>query len=114
MNHAHLQVWNYLEPAGAAVDIAGVGRTEIMRAAVHVEARPQAVYGENLPARPKGRGRALLLGQKGRIDRPVASSTATDQVDQRLALEPFAPRTVALQPAWKRPRPGFLRCARGA
>jgi hypothetical protein len=32
---------------------------------------------------------------------------ATDQVDRQLALETFAPRTVALQPAWKRPRPGF-------
>jgi hypothetical protein len=61
----------------AAVDLAGLGRAEIVRAAVGVEAHRQAVLGKDLVQRPEGRGRAFLLNEKGRIDRPVASSSVT-------------------------------------
>ena len=54
----------------AAVDLAGLGRAEIMRTAVAVEAHRQAVVGKHVFERPESRGRALLLDEKRRIDRP--------------------------------------------
>ena len=55
----------------AAIDLAaGFGGVKVMRAAVSVEAHRQAVLAEYLLQRPEGRGRALLLGQERRVDRP--------------------------------------------
>jgi hypothetical protein len=48
-----------------AVDLAGLGGAEIVRAAVSVEAHRQAALGEHLLQRPEGRGGSLLLDQKG-------------------------------------------------
>ena len=53
-----------------AVDLAGLGRAKIVAAPVRIEAHRQAVLRENLLERPEGRGRALLLDEKRRIDRP--------------------------------------------
>jgi hypothetical protein len=50
---------------------------KIMRPAIGVAAHRQAALGEQLLQRPEGRGRALLVDQKRRIDRPVASSSVT-------------------------------------
>ena len=55
----------------AAIDLAAAfGGAEIMRPAIRVEAHRQAVLREDLVQRPEGRGRAFLLDEKGRIDRP--------------------------------------------
>jgi hypothetical protein len=48
-----------------------------MRPAIGVEAHRQAALGEDLLQRPEGRGRVLLVDQKRRIDRPVATSSVT-------------------------------------
>jgi hypothetical protein len=45
----------------AAVDLAGLGRAEIVRAPIGVEAHRQAVLREHLLERPEGRGRAFLF-----------------------------------------------------
>ena len=47
-----------------AVDLAGLGSAEIMRAAVGVEAHRQTVPGRHLLERGEGRGRATSLDQK--------------------------------------------------
>ncbi len=55
----------------AAIDLAASFRgVKVMRPAIGVEAHRQAVLREHLLERPEGRGRALLLDEKGRIDRP--------------------------------------------
>ena len=62
----------------AAVDLAGLGRAEIVRPAVGVEAHRQAMRLKHLLQRPEGRGRALLLDQEGRgRSHTVASSIVT-------------------------------------
>ena len=62
----------------AAVDFAaGFRRGKAMRPAIGVEAHRQAMLRKDLVQRPEGRGRAFLLDEKGRIDRPVASSSVT-------------------------------------
>jgi hypothetical protein len=68
-----------------------------MRAAVGVEAHRQTVNGEDLLQRPKGRGRAFLLNEKRRIDRPGRVVEGDDQVERRLAREPRMPRAVLMQ-----------------
>jgi hypothetical protein len=50
---------------------------KIMRPAIGLEAHRQAALGEDLLQRPEGRGSALLVDQKRRIDRPGASSSVT-------------------------------------
>jgi hypothetical protein len=53
------------------IDLAACFRSvKVVRPAVGVEAHWQAVLGEELLQRPEGRGRTLLLDEKGRIDRP--------------------------------------------
>src|SRR3974390_2657361 len=81
----------------AAVDLARLGGAEIMRAAIGIEAHRQAVLRENLLQRPKGRGRAFLLGEKARIDPPGPIFKGHNQVERLLALEPDAPRAVLMQ-----------------
>jgi hypothetical protein len=71
--------------------------SEIVRAAVGVEAHRQAVLGKDLFQPPEGRGRAFLLNQKGRIDRPGRVIERHDQVELRLAFEPFVARAVLMQ-----------------
>ena len=68
-----------------------------MRAAVGVEAHRQAVLRENLLQRPEGRGRAFLLDQKGRIDRPRRVIHRDDEIKGGLALEPCVPGAVLMQ-----------------
>jgi hypothetical protein len=80
----------------AAVDLAGLGGAEIMRAAVGVEAHRQAVLGKDLRERPEGRGRAFLLDQKRRIDRPRRVVERDNEIE-RLTLEPFVARAVLVQ-----------------
>ncbi len=73
------------------------GGVKIMRAAVRIEAHRQAVLRENLVQRPEGRGRALLLDQKRRIDRARRVIERHDQIERHLALEPVVPRAVLMQ-----------------
>ncbi len=73
-----------------AIDLAPLlGGVEIMRAAIGVEAHWQIVSAKDLVKRPEARGLALLLDQKRRIDRPVASSKVVPALirgsDQALA-----------------------------
>ena len=70
---------------------------EIMRAAVGVEAHRQAMLRKHLLQRPEGRGRALLLDEKRRIDRARRVVERDDQIERRLALEPGVPRAVLVQ-----------------
>src|SRR6202020_753485 len=81
----------------AAVDCAGLGGAEIVRAAVCVEAHRQAVPAEHPLQPPEGRGRAFLLNQKGRIDRPRRVIQGHDQIERRLAFEPGVPRAILVQ-----------------
>ncbi len=70
---------------------------EIMRAAIGVEAHRQAVFGKNLLQRPEGRGRALLLDQKRRIDCSRRIVERHDQIERRLSLKSFVARAVLMQ-----------------
>jgi hypothetical protein len=81
----------------APVDLAGLGRVEIMRPAIRIEAHRQAMFGENLLQRPEGRGHAFLLDEKRRIDRPRRVVQGHDQVERRRALEPLMARAVLMQ-----------------
>ena len=81
----------------AAVDLAGPGGAEIVRAAIGVEAHRQAVLGEHLSQRPEGRGRALLLDEKGRINRPRRVIERHNEIKGGLAFEPCMPRAVLMQ-----------------
>jgi hypothetical protein len=56
-----------MTPIDLAASLRGV---KVMRPAIGVEAHRQAALGEDLLQRPEGRGRTLLLDEKGRIDRP--------------------------------------------
>src|SRR3984885_1231688 len=71
--------------------------SEIVRAGVGVEARRQAVLGENLFQRPEGRGRAFLFDQKGRIDRSRRVIERDNEIKGGLAFEPFVARAVLVQ-----------------
>src|ERR1700684_2617812 len=71
--------------------------SEIVRAAVGVEAHRQAVLGENLPERPEGRGRAFLFDQKGRMDRSRRVIERDNEIKGGLAFEPFVARAVLMQ-----------------
>ena len=80
------------------VDLAALlGGVEIMRAAIGVEAHRQAVRAEHLLERAKGRGRALLLDEKRRIDLPRRVVHRHDEIERRLAREPIMPRAVLMQ-----------------
>ena len=68
-----------------------------MRPAVRIEAHRQTVLREHLVQRPEGRGRAFLLDQKRRIDRPGRVVERHNQIERRLALEPGVPRAVLMQ-----------------
>ena len=70
------------------------GGAEIVRPAIGVEAHRQAVLRENLVQRPEGRGRALLLDEKGRIDRPRRVVERDNEIARRLTLEPVMPGAV--------------------
>jgi hypothetical protein len=52
---------------------------------------------ENLAQRPEGRGRAFLLNEKGRIDRPRRVIERDNEIERRLALEPGVSRAVLMQ-----------------
>src|ERR1700728_3679241 len=71
--------------------------SEIVRAAVGVEAHRQAVLGKDLFQRPEGRGRAFLLNQKGRIDRSRRVIERDNEIKGGLALEPGVARAVLVQ-----------------
>src|SRR5271166_901953 len=85
-------------PAGlgetVAVDLAGFRRPEIMRAAIRVEAHRQAMFAQHLAQGPEGRGRAFLLDEKGRVDRPRRVVERDDEIQRGLAFEPRLPRAV--------------------
>ena len=82
----------------AAVDFAaGFRRVKVMRPAVGVEAHRQAVLRENLLERPESRGRAFLLGEERRVDRPRGVVHRDDQVERGPACEPGVARTVLMQ-----------------
>ena len=77
----------------AAIDLAaGFRRVKVVRPAIGVEAHRQAALAEHLLQRPEGRGRALLLGQERRVDRPRRVVHGHDQVERLLALEPGVAR----------------------
>src|SRR5271166_6433673 len=81
-----------------AVDLAaGLGRQEVMRAAVGVEAHRQPRRAEHLFQRPEGRSRAFLLDQKRRIDRPRRVVQRHNQIERRLAVEPDVAGAVLMQ-----------------
>ena len=75
----------------AAIDLARLRRAEIGRAAVGVEAHRQAMLRKDLFQRPEGRGRAFLLDQERRIDRPRRVVERDDEIKGGLALEPGMP-----------------------
>jgi hypothetical protein len=79
------------------VDLAGFRGAEIMRAPIGVEAHRQPVLRKDLLQRPEGRGRAFLLDQERRIDRPRRVIERDNEVERRLALEPGMPRAVLVQ-----------------
>src|SRR5580704_19673205 len=81
----------------AAIDLARLGGAEIVAAPVGVETHRQALARENLLERPEGRGRALLLDEKRRIDRPRGVIEGDNEVKGRLALEPGVARAVLMQ-----------------
>ena len=78
----------------AAVDLARLGCAEVMRPAVGEEAHRQAVLDKDLLERPEGRGRALLLDEKRRMDRPGRVIQRDTEIKRRLALEPCVARAV--------------------
>jgi hypothetical protein len=77
-----------------------------MRAAIGVEAHRQAMLRKHLLEPPEGRGRALLLDEKGRIDRARRVIHGHNQIERSLTLEPFVPRAVLMQ-HHARQRPSF-------
>ena len=77
--------------------LARLRREEVVAAAVGIEARRQAVRGEHLQQRAKGRGRAFLLDQKRRVDRAGRVVHRHDQVERRLARKPRRARAVLMQ-----------------
>jgi hypothetical protein len=81
----------------APVDLAGLGRVEVMRPTVGVEAHRQAVLRKHLLQRPEGRGRAFLRDQEGQVDRPRRIVQRDNQIERRDALEPDMPRAVLMQ-----------------
>src|SRR5277367_5902594 len=81
----------------AAVDLARLGRAKIMRASIRIEAHRQAGLGKDLFQRPEGRGRAFLLDQERRIDRPRRVVERDNEIKGGLALEPCVPRAVLMQ-----------------
>src|SRR5580692_10137259 len=67
-----------------------------MRAAIRIEAHRQPVLRKHLFQRPEGRGRAFLLDEESRIDRPGRVIERDNEIE-RLALEPFVARAVLVQ-----------------
>jgi hypothetical protein len=70
---------------------------EIMAAAIGIEAARQTVLRDHLVQRAQGRVRALFGDQKGRIDLAGGIVQRHDQVERRLAVQPFVPRTILMQ-----------------
>ena len=104
----------WMTPIDLAASFRGV---KIMRPAIGVEADRQAVLGEHLVQRSEGRGRALLLDQKRRIDCPRRVIHGHNQIERSLAFEPCVPRAVLVQHhPRQRPPLRLRRCAplRGA
>jgi hypothetical protein len=69
-----------------AVDRSGLGRKEIVRASIGVEAHRQPMRAEHLFQCTEGRGRPFLLDEKGRIDLPRGVFHGHNQIEQGLAL----------------------------
>ena len=65
---------------------ASLGRPEIVAAAIGVERAEQAVARDHLAQAAKGRGRALLIDQEGRVDR----AGGVIQGDHQIVLAPIA------------------------
>jgi hypothetical protein len=76
---------------------AGLGGEKVVRTAVGVEAHRQPVLGEHLVERAERRARAFLFHQKRRINLARRVVERHDQIERRLALEPFMPRAVLMQ-----------------
>ena len=68
-----------------------------MAAAVGVEAQRQPVPAKHFQQSPKRRIRAFLLDQEGRQNPARGVVQRHDQVERRLAAEPFVPRAVLMQ-----------------
>ena len=83
-----------MTPIDLAASFRGV---KVMRPAIGVEAHRQAVRREHLVQRSEGRGRALLLDQKRRIDCPRRVIHGHNQIERSLAFEPCVPRAVLVQ-----------------
>src|SRR5580693_6823123 len=68
-----------------------------MRAAIRIEAHRQPVLRKHLFQRPEGRGRAFLLDEESRIDRPGRVIERDNEIKGGLALEPCVARAVLVQ-----------------
>ncbi len=62
---------------------AGLGRVEVVAAAISVQRTGQAVCGEHLLERPEGGRGAFLLDQEGRVDLAGGVVQGDDQVERR-------------------------------
>ncbi len=73
---------------------AGLGRVEVVAAAVGIQRAGQAVLGEHRLERPEGGRGALLLDQEGRVDLRGGVFQGDDQVERRPARQPRMTRAV--------------------
>ncbi len=55
------------------------------------------MFAQHLAQGPEGRGRAFLLDEKGRVDRPRRVVERNDEIKRGLAFEPRMPRAVLMQ-----------------
>ena len=75
----------------------GLGREEVMAAAIGIETARQPFAGEHISQRRKGRGGAFLLDQKRRIGRARRIIHGHDQVEFTLTFEPGEAAAVLVQ-----------------
>ena len=76
---------------------AGLGRVEVVAAAVGIQRAGQAVLGEHRLERPEGGRGAFLLDQEGRVDLRGGVVQGDDQVERRPARQPRMTRAVLMQ-----------------
>ena len=80
-----------------AIDRPGHGRVEIVRAAIGIEAHRQPMGRKHFSQRPKGRGRALFLDQKRRVNLARRVIQRRNQIQRRMSRKPSVPRAVLVQ-----------------